>query len=180
MAKDQVVTLTSENWQLYKQIRLESLLMEPHAFSSNYSDVLQRPDSHWQERLIEAQAGEKSCLLFAKENEQIIGMIGATFAEENGVVEIISVYVSKEKRGHGVATALMASILEEVGQGNAFWKAVLTVSADQTAAVAIYGILVFKSLEIRAESWVMEISTRAISWKRNWGNCYKESATCLT
>ncbi len=138
MANIQIVTLTPEEWQLYKQIRLKSLWTEPQAFGSSYSEVVQRPDSHWQDRLIESREGKKGWLLFAKENGQIIGMIGAYCAAESDVVEIISVYVTKEKRGHGVAAALMTAILEEVGKGNVFRKAVLTVNAKQTAAVALY------------------------------------------
>lgn len=138
MAELQVVKLSAEEWQLYKQIRLESLLVEPQAFGSRYADFLHRPDSYWQGRLDEAQAGENSWLLFAKEREQIIGIIGAYRAEEGDVVEIISVFVTKEKRGMGAATALMAAILEEVGKAGAFRKAVLSVNAGQKAALALY------------------------------------------
>ena len=138
MANIQIVTLMPEEWQLYKQIRLESLLMEPKAFSSSYAEILQKPDSYWQERLAEAQSREKSYLLFAKENERIVGMIGAYGPEGSEVVEIVSVYVTQEKRGQGVATALMTEILEEVGKGKSFRKAVLTVNDSQTAAFALY------------------------------------------
>jgi len=138
MANVQVVKLTPDEWRLYKQIRLESLLVEPQALASSYADVVKRPKSQWQERLIEARAGKKSWLLFAKENERIIGMIGAYIGEESDVVEIISVYVTKEKRGLGAATALMEAILTEVAKFGAFRKAVLTVNAGQTAAVALY------------------------------------------
>ena len=138
MAAFQVVKLAPEEWRQYKQIRLESLRAEPQAFGSSYANALQRPDIHWQERLIEAQAGEKSWLLFAKENDRIIGIIGAFRAEEIDVVEIVSVYVTGEKRGQGAATALMAAILAAVGKGNIFRKAVLGVNAGQTAAVALY------------------------------------------
>jgi ribosomal protein S18 acetylase RimI-like enzyme len=138
MAKFQIVKLTKDEWPLYQKIRLESLKMEAHAFGSSYAEVRQRPDSHWQERLLEAQAGEKSWLLFAKENDRIIGMIGAYCPDQNDVVEIVSVYVTKEKRGQGIATALLAAILEQIGRKRTFRKAELSVNAKQTAAVALY------------------------------------------
>ena len=144
MANVQVVTLAPEEWHLYKQIRLEMLLIDPQAFGSSYADVLQRPDSHWQNRLIEARAGEKSWLLFAKEEEHLTGMIGAYRAEESQVVDIISVFVRKEKRKLGVGSALMTAILAEVSKSGAFRKAVLGVNADQTAAVALYQRFGFK------------------------------------
>ena len=130
--------LSPEEWQLYKQIRLESLMVEPQAFGISYANNIQRPASYWQERLREAQSGEKSWLLFAKENDRIIGMIGAYRAEDNDVVEIISVYVTKEHRGQGVASALMAAILGEIDKGGAFRKVALTVNVGQTEAVTLY------------------------------------------
>ncbi len=138
MANIQIVTLMPEEWQHYKQIQLESLLTEPQAFTSSYAEVLQKSDSYWQERLVEAQSREKSYLLFAKENDRIVGMIGAYGPGGSEVVEIISVYVTQEKRGQGVGTALMTEILAEVGKGKTFRKAVLTVKKGQTAAVALY------------------------------------------
>jgi ribosomal protein S18 acetylase RimI-like enzyme len=138
MTNIQIVKLLPEEWPLYKEIRLESLLAEPQAFGSGYAEVHQRPDSYWQERLKDAQAGEKSWLLFAKENERMVGMIGAYCSEEKDGVEIIAVYVTREKRGRGIAGALMAAILEEIGRSNIHRKAVLGVNADQTAAVALY------------------------------------------
>ena len=138
MANFQIVKLPVDAWPLYKQIRLKSLKMEAQAFGSSYAEVLQRPDSHWQERLVEAQAGKKSWLLFAKEDERIVGMIGAFCPNQSAVVEIVSVYVTQEKRGQGIGGALLTAILEEVGQDHTFKKAVLSVNAGQTAAVALY------------------------------------------
>jgi ribosomal protein S18 acetylase RimI-like enzyme len=143
----EIVKLTPDEWQLYKQHRLEALLVEPRAFGSCYAEVLQRADSYWQERLIEAQSGKKSWLLFAKENTQIIGMIGAFRVEESDVVEIVSVYVTKEKRRLGVANALMAAILNEVGKGKAIRKVVIGVNAGQTAAVSLYQHFGFQIVE---------------------------------
>ena len=139
MPNFQILKLPPADWRLYKQIRLESLTEAPQAFSSSYAETLQRPDSHWQQRLIDAQAGEKSWLLFAKENDQITGMVGAFRPVDNpGVVDIISVYVTREKRGQGVASALMAAILAEVGRGGAIHIARLAVTTSQSAAVALY------------------------------------------
>lgn len=138
MADFQIVKLAAEAWRQYKQIRLESLLREPQAFGSRYEDQILKPDSYWQGRLAEAQSGEKSWLLFAREGDRLIGMIGAYRAEEAGVVEIISVYVNREKRGLGVGSLLMSAILDEVIKPGVFQKAVLGVNKEQTTAVALY------------------------------------------
>ncbi len=139
MPNFQILKLAPEDWPLYKQFRLESLTEAPQAYSSSYAETLQRPDSHWQGRLVEAQAGEKSWLFFAKENDRITGMVGAFRPEDNpDIVDIVSVYVTHEKRGQGVASALMTVILAEVGRAGAFRTARLAVTASQTAAVALY------------------------------------------
>src|SRR5512146_1094479 len=94
----QIITLPPEEWRAYRQIRLDSAATDPQAFGVYYADLLRRPDSHWQGRLADAQAGENSWLLFARDNERLVGMIGAHATEDPTVVEIIAVYVSPEKR----------------------------------------------------------------------------------
>lgn len=134
----EIVKLLPEDWQQYKQIRLESLQVEPQAFIRSYQDALTLPDSYWQERLIEAQVGENSWLLFAKEHNRIIGITGAHRTEEPDVVEIISSFVKKERRGLGVSNALMTAILKEVSHSEIFRIARLVVNMDQTAAITSY------------------------------------------
>ncbi len=138
MADIQIVTIAPDDWQQYRQIRLEALQAEPQAFTSPYEEAAQRPPSYWQERLSAARAGEKSRLLFAKENERIVGMIGSFSAGDSQVVDIISVYVTRDARRRGIASALMAAILQEAEQTGAYRKAVLTVNGAQTAAVSLY------------------------------------------
>ena len=65
-------------------------------------------------------------------------MIGAFCKDESNAVEIISVYLTKDKRGRGVATSFMEAILAEVGRKGIFRKAQLTVNTDQLSAVALY------------------------------------------
>jgi len=147
MSNIQIVKLMPEEWRAYKDLRLEALLMEPQAFSSRYTDAIQQPDSYWQERLTEVRNGKEFWLLFAKENDRLIGMVGAYCKEESNVVEIISVYVTKSKRGQGVATSLMEAILAEVGSKGIFRKAELAVNADQIQAIALYKHFGFKIIE---------------------------------
>jgi ribosomal protein S18 acetylase RimI-like enzyme len=138
MTKVEVLPLPPDDWQRYRDIRLEALKNEPRAFSSTYSASLQRPPEFWQGRLAEAAAGENSWLLFAQVEGQIIGLIGAFLSEEAQAAEIISVYVQPAWRRQGVGRVLMAAILEAVSQNPAVRKAVLNVNARQPGAVALY------------------------------------------
>ncbi len=170
MVEFQVVTLMPEEWQAYRQLRLEALSVEPQAFATRYASAIQNPDAYWQERLVEAQAGDKSWLLFAKEEKgRLIGMVGAACEAGSDRVGIISVYVTKENRGLGVATALMEAILAEVSRRGVFRKAVLTVNVDQGPAVALYRHFGFQIVEEEVEvlgdgnshlSYIMEKALR--------------------
>jgi ribosomal protein S18 acetylase RimI-like enzyme len=134
----QIVKLGPEEWQAFRQLRLESLEADPQAFSSLYAEVERRPDSFWQERLRESQVGEKSWMLFARDGDRLVGMIGAFREAGSEMVEIISVYVSRDWRGQGVGGALMEGILGEMRRLEGVRTAVLGVNAGQAAAVALY------------------------------------------
>jgi ribosomal protein S18 acetylase RimI-like enzyme len=138
MSEVEMVKLPPEQWQRYREIRLEALREEPQAFGSSYAEMEQRSDTYWQERLADAAQGETSRLLFAQEGERLIGMIGAFYDETQENAHIISVYVSKAARGKGVGKALMASILSELGKKAGMRNVVLGVNQEQTAAVALY------------------------------------------
>ncbi len=134
----QIIKLKPEEWPLYRQIRLEALLNDPQAFGPAYADSLHYPDTFWQGRLQDAQAGERSWLLFAREDDRLVGMIGAFRPEESNEVHIVAVYVSPDKRGQGIGNALMDAILAGVSHLAAVQKAVLGVNKTQVAAVALY------------------------------------------
>ncbi len=134
----EIIKLLPEQWQRYREIRLESLREEPQAFGSTYADMEQRPAAYWQGRLVDAMQGEKSWLFFAQEGEQLVGMIGAFCDEAQEIATIVSVYVSKPGRGKGVGKALMERIISEIGAKQGIRKAVLGVNQEQTAAVDLY------------------------------------------
>ena len=87
------------SWKDYRDVRLEALREDPQAFGSSYQDNVQKPDSYWQGRLAEAAEGKNSWLLFAKENDRLIGMIGAFQSDDDtkhNTATIISLFVTKD------------------------------------------------------------------------------------
>ena len=133
-----IIELSPEQWQRYREIRLEALREEPQAFGSAYTDMEQKSPEYWQGRLAEAAQGEKSWLLFAQEGERLIGMIGAFYDETQETARIIAVYVSKAERGVGVGKALMEGILFKISKKIGIRKIALGVNQEQTAAVKLY------------------------------------------
>jgi len=138
MSDFEIIKLPPEQWQRYREIRLEALREEPQAFGSAYAEMAQRSAVYWQERLSDAAQRETSWLLFAQEGERLIGMIGAFYDRTQESAHILSVYVSKAERGKGLGKALMERILSELGEKEGIRKAILGVNQEQTAAVALY------------------------------------------
>lgn len=138
----EIVKLPVEEWQAYRQLRLEALQESPQAFGSPYKDQLAKPDSYWQMRLEEAAKGEQSWMLFARAGGQLVGMTGAYRggSDDPGATDqatIISVYVTPTWRGRGISSLLMQAILDVLKE-NGIRLAHLGVNVNQAAALHLY------------------------------------------
>jgi len=144
----EIVRLAVKDWQEYKKIRLDALQNAPQAFGSSYADNREKPDSYWQSRLADAANGNGSWLLFAKENQQLVGMIGA-FIEENepDTASIISVFVTGEARGKKISKMLMSAIITEL-KNKGIKTAQLTVNTNQLPALNLYKSFGFQVVRI--------------------------------
>lgn len=142
----EIVRLPPEQWRAYKDLRLEALKNEPQAFGSSYAGSLNIPDADWRTRLENAARGKGHWLLFAREKDALVGMIGAFIEDAPGIAMIVSVYVAKAARGRGISKKLMTAILAELTRSQSVETARLTVNKDQFAAVALYRGFGFKVL----------------------------------
>jgi ribosomal protein S18 acetylase RimI-like enzyme len=147
----EIVRLNPAAWPDYKALRLEALYTEPQAFGSTYADNLKHPDSFWQKRLESAVIGHDNWLLFARVQDRLVGMVGAFVQDGEHVVHIISMYVTPNFRGRGIARALMSAILSEISQNETLKTAQLTVNADQQAAIRVYERAGFRLLRTEKE-----------------------------
>jgi ribosomal protein S18 acetylase RimI-like enzyme len=134
-----VVRLPIEKWKEYRDLRLRALKEDPEAFSASYATGQAQPDEFWKKRLADSQEGEWSWLLFATEDDRLIGMIGAFVEDEiPDTATIVSVYVPKEERGRGISTKLMAKMLRVLSETARFKKAQLMVNVNQLPAIQLY------------------------------------------
>lgn len=133
----QVVELHPSDWERYKVLRLRSLKDDPQAFSSTYAESVQRTDDWWSKRLEDAEKKEREWLLFAEENGNLVGMVGAFLTEEN-IANIISVYVVKEARGKGISKQLMNDLLKRIQVIKNIKYVRLTVNSGQIPAHRLY------------------------------------------
>jgi RimJ/RimL family protein N-acetyltransferase len=137
--------LPPEQWQQYKALRLRALHDDPQAFAVPFEEAVAYPDERWQQRATEGYTGKVSLMVFASEEEQLVGMMGAFFPPHDpGVALIVGVYVVPEARGKGISKKLMAALLHELKANPRIRKAALSVNKGQLAAINLYASFGFQ------------------------------------
>jgi ribosomal protein S18 acetylase RimI-like enzyme len=109
-----IVRVGPEDWAAWRDVRLEALLDAPTAFGSTYESHVGRTERQWRERLDPSNG--MTCLSML--GDRIIGM-AAGYPEGDGVVELISMWVSPEARGRGVGDALVDEVVRWAAEHDA-------------------------------------------------------------
>jgi ribosomal protein S18 acetylase RimI-like enzyme len=143
MENIEIVTLQRTEWQQYRDLRLRALKEEPQAYASTYRENADKPDSYWTERLDEASSGQTQWLVFAKQGDNLVGMVGAFMKDHTDIVDIIAVYVAKEARGKGIAKKLMNAIMVKIKENKQVRKMRVGVNPEQVPALNLYKSLGF-------------------------------------
>ena len=132
--------LPEEEWEKYKEIRLEALKTDPIAFGSSYEEEINRPESHWRNRTVGA--------VFAFFGDKIVGLM--SYKDEDRLKTkhksgIYSVYVKPEYRGKKVGKKLLEETLRLIKENKEIIKVNITVNPLQTPAVKLYESFGFKA-----------------------------------
>jgi len=127
------------------RMRLESLKEEPYAFSGSVAEHLQLSIESVGERLANPPQGAIDLGAFA--GDELVGMV--VFVRVPGEKQhhkgrISAIYVSAAQRGKGTARALLARLLEMVRRDPSLEQILVSVSASQAAACALYRSLGFE------------------------------------
>ena len=149
MRETLIIVLPPERWREAKQLRLDALLAEPTAFASSYEDELAFSDKVWIARLKSACKRDGNMTFFAEVDGALVGMAGAGWSAKAKlchVAEVYGVYVAPEMRGHGIASALMHRLLEELRLLGNVEKVSLAVTTDSLAALRLYRKLGFETV----------------------------------
>jgi len=109
--------LSPDDWPLWRELRLAALAEAPHAFGSRLVDWQGDGDrvERWRDRL--ALPGSYNVIALLE--GQPVGMASGVFADEPGVVELISMWVSPAARGRGVGDQLIEAVEQWARQGQA-------------------------------------------------------------
>jgi ribosomal protein S18 acetylase RimI-like enzyme len=123
---------------LYKQIRLASLLDAPYAFETSYDSAVQRRHETWQERAESGAQGTDGATFFAFSGELPIGM-AALFRSKNQTElgELMQVWVRPDYRGTNVAWELMDAIFNWAEENN-FRRIIAGVTKVNSRALKFY------------------------------------------
>jgi RimJ/RimL family protein N-acetyltransferase len=101
--------LTEEDWQLWKQLRLESLQSDPISFGSSFEEESQWPDARFQERL---KTNDIFVLFIDDEAASWGGFCKFTLARAQHRGRIWGMYTKPNFRMRGIAGNLLKAIIE--------------------------------------------------------------------
>ena len=99
---------TLDDWQAMREIRLQALRDAPDAFASTHAREAAFESAEWHRRA--TRDGSFLAFLPRRRTSRSAGLAGA-FEEEPGVVELVSMFVRPQARGHRVGEALVNAVV---------------------------------------------------------------------
>jgi RimJ/RimL family protein N-acetyltransferase len=126
--------LRRDDLKIFKNLRLEALRLEPESFASSAKDWENFSDDEWSHKLVEAE------VFAAFKGNDAIGVAALTRhrgAKTSHRATVGMVYVRKQMRGAGHATALMKAVIAQAREAGV-QQLELTVSGANPAAIRFY------------------------------------------
>lgn len=100
----------SDDWPLFKKLRLEALLTDPGVFGAFYQQESLRSDDEWKSRLCDV---EKAYFGLFTENNECIGLTGIAKQKDDPQTAIlVASYIRRGYRGQGLSSLLYKSRLQ--------------------------------------------------------------------
>lgn len=107
MAEDvRVRRLESDDWEVYRDIRLESLADAPYAYGSSLAREQAFDEATWRVRV----SGETGVTVVATIGTEPVGVMGVYTGL--GFAMLVAAWVRPTTRGRGVADALVADLID--------------------------------------------------------------------
>ena len=123
---------------LFKRIRLASLMDAPYAFSSTYEDALRRSDESWREQAGRTAQGPERATFIAFSGDAPIGIAALyRLPDQNVEAELIQMWVAPEHRGKRVAWDLLDAVFEWANE-NGFHRVIARVTRGNVRALKFY------------------------------------------
>lgn len=98
----------SDEWRLYRALRLAALEESPDAFGSTIAHERDRADAEWASRLLSGATSARELPLVAEVDNEPSGLTWVRLEDDHGdVAHVYQMWVAPEKRGQGVGRALL-------------------------------------------------------------------------
>jgi len=103
----QIREVAADSWQAMRDVRLAALRDAPDAFASTYEREAAFAEADWQRRI----AGGGNFLAYAPDlGAAPAGIVGG-FETGPGTIELVSLWVRPQARGHGIGQALVQAVI---------------------------------------------------------------------
>lgn len=135
-----------EEWPMYRDTRLKALLDSPDAYGSTYEAEAARTDAMWAERVAAASASGRDLVLFAWQDEQVIGLAWCKLSQTSALVaDLYQMWVNPAARGLGAGRALLREAIAWArGQGAQEINLGVTLASQATPAMRLYAAFGFQ------------------------------------
>jgi GNAT superfamily N-acetyltransferase len=124
--------ITADDWELMRDVRLSALAEAPYAFGSTHAREVAFGEPQWRGRINERSV---SYLAQARPDEEPAGLAGVYV--EDGVADLVSMWVRPGCRGQGVGEALVEAAASWA-RGRGFCTLFLWVTESNPAAMRLY------------------------------------------
>lgn len=148
-----------DEWKSLKAIRLRSLTDSPDAFCVTYEEVIGYGDEVWKDRAADQPQPTPSMSAVAVDGGEFVGMAAGIMCDDDAL-DVVSVWVSPEHRGSGMAQELMECV-EQWGVEHGAVSARLDVESSNERAGKFYAGIGYTSTGVRetypGRTWLQRV-----------------------
>lgn len=120
-----------------RELRLAALAESPAAFGSTHADEAEYPADVWRRRAELGAAGDETATFVAIEGDVWLGLAGGFKGRDEGVVELISMWVDPQARGRRLGVRLLDTVVDWSKEVDAT-SMELWVTVGNNAATRLY------------------------------------------
>lgn len=178
MTEIQIRPMGSNDWALYKKLRLNSLLDSPDSFAATFETASSFTDDEWRQRLNNSKGLTSVLPLLASYRANEAGLAwGVVNGNNDQYVYLYQMWVSPQYRGKGIGRALVQAIIdwcEDSGKSGIR----LGVTTTNKAAVELYRSMGFVELgntEPLRENSSLEVQNMLLSLP---SSCAQNNRVC--
>jgi len=134
-----VERLREDDWAVFRELRLRSLLDSPEAFGSTFGDESSQTERAWRDWAAGRwRSGTAAAFMGRADDGTPVGTAtGAEYESEPGVAHVYAMWVAPDARGEGVGRALLDAVAEWA-RDRGCGRLVLAVTESNDAARRFY------------------------------------------